>query len=75
MAFMYALETLGLSSVAINWPDFGLLENKMKKKLKLKPYERPVLLMGVGYAKKSGRIPYSKKKPLDELRSYNEPGG
>jgi len=72
MAFMYALETLGLSSVAINWPDFGLLESKMKKKLNLKLYERPVLLMGVGYAKKSGKIPYSKKKPLNELRSYNE---
>ena len=74
MAFMYALETLGLSSVAINWPDFGLLENKMKKKLNLKAYERPVLLLGVGYAKKTGKIPYSKKKPLDELRTYNKLG-
>lgn len=74
MAFMYALETLSLSSVAINWPDFGLLESKMKKKLNLKAYERPVLLIGVGYAKENGRIPYSKKKPLESLRSYNDLG-
>ena len=72
MAFMYALETLGLSSVAINWPDFGLLENKMKKKLHLKAYERPVIVLGVGYAKDEGLIPYSKKKSLEQLRSYNE---
>ena len=74
MAFMYALETLGLSSVVINWPDFGLLESKMKKKLNLKPYERPIILIGVGYAKDEGKIPYSQKKPLDLIRSYNNLG-
>jgi nitroreductase len=74
MSFMFALETLGLSSVAINWPDFGLLENKMKKKLNLKVYERPVLMLGVGYAKDEGKIPFSQKKPLDQLRSYNDLG-
>jgi nitroreductase len=74
MAFMYALETLGLSSVAINWPDFGLLESKMKKKLHLKTYERPVIILGVGYARDDGKIPYSKKKPLELIRSYNELG-
>ena len=74
MAFIYALETLGLSSVAINWPDFGLLESKMKKKLNLKTYERPIILLGVGYARDEGMIPYSKKKPLDLIRSYNDLG-
>ena len=74
MSFMYALETLGLSSVAINWPDFGLLEKKMKKKLNLKAYERPIILLGVGYARDNGKIPYSKKKPLEEMRSYNDLG-
>jgi nitroreductase len=74
MSFMYALETLGLSSVGINWPDFALLENKMMKKLNLKYYERPVILLGVGYAKDTGKIPYSQKKSLDQLRSYNDLG-
>ncbi len=74
MAFLYALETLGLSSVAINWPDFGLLESRMKKKLKLKAYQRPILVIGVGYAKEKGRIPFSYKKPLDLIRTYNDLG-
>ena len=74
MSFMYALETLGLSSVGIQWPDFGLLESKMKKELNLKAYERPVIVIGVGYAKDEGKIPCSKKKPLDEMRSYNDLG-
>jgi len=74
MSFMYALETLGLSSVAINWPDFGLLESKMKKKLNLKAYERPVIVLGVGYAKDEGKIPFSQKKPLELIRTYNDLG-
>jgi nitroreductase len=74
MSFIYALETLGLSSVTINCPDFGIIESRFKKKLKLKSFERPVLMIGVGYAKSEGRIPYSTKKPLDLLRSYNDVG-
>ena len=74
MAFMYALETLGLSSVAINWPDFGLLESQMKITLNLKAYERPVIMLGVGYAKDKGKIPYSQKKPLELIRSFNDVG-
>ncbi len=72
MSFLYALETLGLSSVSINCPDFGIIENRFKKILHLKPYERPILMIGVGYAKSEGRIPFSTKKPLNLLRSYNE---
>jgi len=60
--------------VGIQWPDFGLLESKMKKKLNLKAYERPVIVLGVGYAKDEGMIPCSKKKPLEALRSYNDLG-
>jgi nitroreductase len=74
MSFLYALETLGLSSVTINCPDFGIIENRFKKKLNLRSYERPVLMIGVGYAKSEGRIPYSTKKSLDLLRSYNDIG-
>jgi len=72
MSFMFALETLGLSSVPINWPDFGLLENKMKKRLKLKDYERPVMMIAVGFAKDEGKIPFSQKKSIELLRSYND---
>jgi nitroreductase len=74
MAFMYALEVQGLASSAINWPDFEPLEAKMARTLKLKPSERVVMLVAVGYADPEGIIPFSQKKSLEVLRSYNTLG-
>jgi len=62
MQLMLALETLGLSSCSINWPDVETAENKMGKLLELKPYERPIMLLSVGFALAKGGIPYSQKK-------------
>lgn len=72
MGFMYGLETLGLSSGVINWPDFEPLEMKMKKLLNLAVDERPIMLMSVGYADPEGMIAFSEKKSLESLRSYNK---
>ena len=71
MSFMLALETLGLSSCSINWPDVEAFERQMEDALCLKAHERPVMLMSVGYAKEEGLIPFSHKKPLEILRKYN----
>jgi len=71
MAFMYALETLGLSSCAINWHDEGSREKKMARLLKLTPDERVVMLISLGYPDPEGMVAYSDKKPLDLLRRYN----
>lgn len=72
MSFMLALETLGLSSSVINWPDFEPLEMKMQKTLGLQASDRVVMLIAVGYADPESGIPFSQKKDLDVLRSYNE---
>lgn len=74
MPFMYALETLGLASSSINWPDFEPLERKMQKTLGLSPDERVIMLIAVGYADPEGYVAYSQKKSLDVLRSYNKIG-
>jgi nitroreductase len=71
MQFMLALETLGLASCVINWPDFSFLESKMSRTLKLKPYERPILLLALGYPDENGKIPSSLKKETKFLRSWN----
>ncbi|WP_058835574.1 nitroreductase family protein [Luteimonas abyssi] len=71
MSFMYALESLGLASSVINWPDFEPLERKMQKALKLDDDERVIMLVAVGYADPDGLIAHSEKKPLDVIRSYN----
>jgi len=72
MSFMFALETLGLSSSVVNWPDFEPLEMKMQKALGLDASDRVVMLIAVGYADPNGGIPFSQKKELDVIRTYNE---
>ncbi|MEB3421676.1 nitroreductase family protein [Salipiger marinus] len=65
MQLMLALQTLGLSTVPINWPDVAERESRMQRTLGLKIYERPVMLIGAGYGATDGKIPYSQKKPID----------
>lgn len=72
MSFMLALETLGLSSCPINWPDIESKESWLNEKLELKVYERCIMFMAVGYADEQGKIPYSQKKEVKEIVSYNK---
>jgi len=67
MQLMLALETLGLSSCPINWPDIESLEVKMQRRLKLAVFHRPVMLLAVGYADQTGGIPASVKKTSEQL--------
>ena len=67
MQLMLALETLGLSTCSINWPDKEIAEKKMDNLLKLKPYERPIMLLSVGYAMDQGGVAYSQKKNANTL--------
>ena len=71
MSFVFALETLGLSSCCINWPDLPDREKKMAELLHLEPDERPVMLVAVGWPDPDGLVPRSVKKPLRLLRQYN----
>lgn len=71
MSFVLALETVGLSSSIINWPDFEPLERKMQQTLDLALTDRVVMLIAIGYAHPDAMVPYSQKKQLDTFRSYN----
>lgn len=62
MQLMLALETLGLSSCPINWPDIEQREKKLHKKLKIPNFKRVIMLLAVGFADPDGEIPYSQKK-------------
>lgn len=70
MQFMLALETMGLASCSINWPDMEQREQKAARLLKLQPYERLVMLMAVGYPDPQGLVPHSEKKSVDEMLSW-----
>jgi nitroreductase len=71
MNFMLALETLGLSSCPINWPDIEKKEKQMDKILNLKPYQRPIMCIAIGYPDPEGMVAFSEKRNLDNIRSYN----
>lgn len=62
MQFMLALETQGLSSCVLNWPDVELLEQRAAKRLDLDSWQRPTMFIAVGYADDEGLIPFSQKK-------------
>lgn len=73
MQLMLALDTLGLASCPVNWPDIEYREKSMQAKLQLKNYERPIMLITVGYPLDEGGIPFSQKKDARILtRSIRE---
>lgn len=67
MQLMLALESLGLQSCPINWPDVEEREQAMAQKLRLDYWQRPVMLLATGYAMPEGGVPYSQKKPVELL--------
>lgn len=67
MQLMLALDTLGLASCPINWPDIESREHAIAQKLKLAPFERPVMLLAVGFADPAGGIAFSQKKSAELL--------
>jgi len=71
MSMMLALETLGLSSCAINWPDINDREHKMANFLNLEPHQRPIMCMGLGYPDPEGLVAFSEKRNLKQIRKYN----
>ena len=67
MQLMLALETLGLASCPINWPDVEALERRMQRELGLPPHLRPVMLLALGQPDPQGGVPHSAKKPPESL--------
>lgn len=74
MTFMLALETLGLASCPINWPDIEERERKMQDFLGLDVSQRPVMCIALGYPDPEGKVAYSGKRNLSYFRSYNSRG-
>ena len=71
MAFALALETLGLASCLINWPDMEERERAMADLIGLESDERPIMLVAFGYPDPDGMVAASVKKPVEDLVRYN----
>lgn len=76
MCFLLSLQSQGVGSCCINWPDQEPQEGKMREKLGLKPWERIVMLIAFGYPDLSATVPFSQKKEVsDVLTIHNEKQG
>ena len=71
MGLIYALEVQGIASCCINWPDIESRERKISKFLNLKKSQRVIMLVAYGYEANDSMVPYSQKRSISELRSYN----
>ncbi|WP_312911788.1 nitroreductase family protein [Natronosalvus caseinilyticus] len=71
MAFQFSLETQGLASCCINWPSIPSNDRQITDLLGLENDEIVIMLMAIGYPDPDGLIPYSEKKRLEDIRSYN----
>ena len=71
MSFLYALEVQGLSSCTINWTDRPKPLKELSKIISLDEDEQIILFISIGYPDPEAKVPYSKKKDLSEIRSYN----
>ena len=72
MSFILTLETLGLSSVCINWPCLPGPDESIRKLINIEEDEFIILLVGIGYADPQGKIPYSSKRDVNTLVFCNE---
>jgi nitroreductase len=70
MSFILALESVGLGSCCINWPDMEPHESRMKAELNLSADERVIMLIAIGYPDPDGMVPYSQKRSIESVRSY-----
>src|SRR5690606_1505877 len=71
MSFAYALETLGLSSCMINWPDISQKEKQLRDILNISDTQGCVICYAIGHADPSGGIPFSLKLPVSDFITYN----
>lgn len=72
MSFMMAMESLGLSTCPLNWPDSEELEKKLSKVIGLELYERAIMMISFGYPDPTGKVAYSQKKSPQELCIFNQ---
>jgi nitroreductase len=74
MSFQLALVTLGLASCSVNWPQLQRLDREVKDFLELADDEKVVMLMAVGHPHPDAVVPYSGKRPMSDVRSFNRVG-
>lgn len=68
--FILALESLGLSTCCINWPEIPSLNAKMSRALGLRNDERVIMLIAIGYGIAGQEVPRSQKRDMRGLLTW-----
>jgi nitroreductase len=72
MGLLLGLESQGVGSCVINWPDMPDKENEMAGLLELDPHEKVIMLIAYGWPDPDGLVPFSAKADLDAVRKYGQ---
>lgn len=75
MSFIYGLESQGIASCVINWPDIAERELKIRRVLGLSQDEKVVMLVAYGYPREASLVPFSQKGNLAEARVFRAIAG
>jgi nitroreductase len=70
MGLLLGLESQGVSSCIINWPDMPDKEAAMRKLLGLEAHERVIMLIAYGYPDPESLVPFSAKRAISDARQY-----
>lgn len=68
--FILALESQGVSSCCINWPEIPSLNKRMSATLGLQRDERVVMLIAIGYGIDGQEVPRSHKRNIGAVLSW-----
>lgn len=71
MNLVLALQTLGISSCIVNWGDVKDKNRALSKKLNLKPFQKCITTLSIGYGMEGSGIPSSIKKSLKSVVKYH----
>ncbi len=75
MNFILALESMGISTCPINWPDNKGPERELRKLIDLKAYERPILIIAMGKSDREALVACSARKSTTEMCRFNPEKG
>ncbi|MFT5726945.1 MAG: nitroreductase [Desulforhopalus sp.] len=67
MNFMLSLETMGLSSCPINWPDLDEKKEAASTLFNMKIHEQGIMFFSVGYPLMNGGVAFSARKQMNQV--------
>ena len=72
MNLMYAMQSVGLSSCALNWCNSFISDFKFKKLKYVEKHERIIMVIGFGYSNDSGYYAKSPRLPVESFYNIEE---